>query len=462
MAGRTAGVEEKLLAAETSLHNAALDSHTRNLIGQIACARATLAVTRYDPQTMVTQARRALEYLPPDNLIFQFTANWALAFACLLQGDRAGAAQPCQRALAFSQENGSIFSKSLASFMLGDLQRMDNQLHQAAATYRHVLELSGDHPHPNIGGVHLALAHICYEWNDLEAADRHGRLGLQLNRQFDPMVDRSIVSEVFLARVSLARGDSDGAAAQLAEAEHSAREQSFTRRLPEIAELQGLVLLRQGQAQAAAELVRQYDLALSQARVLIALNDPSAALAVLDPRRQQMEARGWADELLKTLVLQALALHAHGEQGKAVQCLGDALALAEPGGFIRLFVDEGPPMAQLLRDAASHGVLPGYVGQLLAALDTETPWPAEYGHDSSCPYSPLSRPQPLIEPLSQRELGILTLIAQGLSNREIGARLFLALDTVKGHNRRIFDKLQVQSRTEAIARARQLGLLQQL
>ena len=210
----------------------------------------------------------------------------------------------------------------------------------------------------------------------------------------------------------------------------------------------------QGDLAAAAHLAQTHELPISQARVLLAQGDPSAALAVLEPLRQQMEAKGWQDERLKVMVLQAVALHAHGEKDKAVQLLGEALALAEPGGFIRLFVDEGAPMAQLLSEAAAHGIMPDYVGKLLAAFEAEKRRRAKT--NLICP---VSLPSPLIEPLSQRELEILQLIAQGLSNREIGERLFLALDTVKGHNRRIFDKLQVQSRTEAIARARELGLL---
>jgi LuxR family maltose regulon positive regulatory protein len=175
-----------------------------------------------------------------------------------------------------------------------------------------------------------------------------------------------------------------------------------------------------------------------------------------------MEAKGWADELLKVMVLQAVALHAHGEKDKAVQLLGEALRLAEPGGFIRIFVDEGAPMAQLLLEAASHGVMPDYIGKLLAVFEAEKQpglpgRQASQGKSQDKPALPLA--QPLIEPLSQRELEVLRLIDKGLTNREIGERLFLALDTVKGYNRRIYDKLQVQRRIDAIARARQLKLL---
>ena len=451
MAGQTTGVEEKLQAAEKALQNIGLDEKVRDLIGQIACARATLAFTRYDPETMVIQARRALEYLPSDNLTFLFTANWALASALMYQGDRAASARAYQEGIAISRKSGHVFSKILATSSLGHLQELDNQLYLAAETYHSILPLYGEHPQPNAVVVYPGLARICYEWNDLDAAEQYGQQSLQLARQFDRVIDRFIVSEVFLARLKLARGDVDGAAAMLAEAEQSARQKNFTLRLPDIAVAQVPVLIRQGQVAAAAQLARQYELPLSQARVLIAQDDPSAALAVLEPLRRQMEARGWADEQLKTMVLQAVAQHLCGEKEKAAHVLGEALALAEPGGLIRLFVDEGAPMAELLSAAAAQGIRPDYANKLLAAFELE---PKDERATSSVP-----GPSSLVEPLSPRELEVLRLIAQGLSNQEIGERLFLALDTVKGHNRRIFDKLQVQRRTEAIARASELGLL---
>src|SRR5437016_8744080 len=118
--------------------------------------------------------------------------------------------------------------------------------------------------------------------------------------------------------------------------------------MPEIAAAQVLALLRQGNLVAAAHLAQTHELPISQARVHLAQGDPPAALAVLEPWRRQVEARGWEDERLKVMVLQAVALQAHGEKDQAVRLLCDALALAELGGFIRTFVDEGRPMAQLL------------------------------------------------------------------------------------------------------------------
>jgi LuxR family maltose regulon positive regulatory protein len=450
--GQTTGVEEKLNAAEAALQGTGADDNTRSFIGQIAAARATLALTRYDAETMLVQSRRALEYLHPKHGTLRANANWTLGFAYLLQGDRAAARQALTEAISLSQAVGDIFTTILATIGLGQVQEVENQLYQAAETYRHVLQLAGDQPLQVIGEAHLGLARVLYEWNDLEAAEQHGRQSLDLARQYDRVIDRFIIHEVFLARLKLAQGDVDGAAAILAQASQSARQPNFAHRLPEVAAAQVLTLLRQGNLAAAAHLAQTHTLLLSQARVHLAQGDTSAAMSVLEPLRQQMEAKGWEDERLKVMVLQATALHAHGEKDKAVQLLGDALALAEPGGFIRIFVDEGIPMARLLAEATAHGIMPEYTGKLMSAFEAEK-------QRSAGESPPLPPSQPLIEQLSQRELEVLQLIAQGLSNSEISERLFLALDTVKGHNRKIFDKLQVQRRTEAVARARELGLL---
>jgi LuxR family maltose regulon positive regulatory protein len=471
MAGQTTGVEEKLQAAEKALQNIEQDTKTRDLSGQIACARATLALTRYDPGAMVIQARRALEFLHPDNLTFRFTANWALGTALMLQGDRAGAGRAHQEGIAISQQSGHVFSKILATSSFGRAQELDNHLQQAAETYRSILPLFGNHPQPSAEDAHLGLARICYEWNDLETAEQHGQQSLQLARQYDRVIDRFIVSEVFLARLKLARGDVDGAAALLAEAEQSARQKNFLRRLPEIAAVQVLALLRQGQVAAAAQLARQSELPLSQARVLIAQDDPSAALAVLEPLRQQMEARGWADERLKTMVLQAVAQHLRGEKDKAAQVLSEALALAEPGGFIRIFVDEGKPMAELLTIiAAKDGALCAkqYILKLLSAFDERK---EIYPSGSALHGTPVANtsssllakqavgPQPLIEPLSERELEVLRLLRTDLSGPEIARECVVSLTTVRTHTQNIYAKLGVNNRRAAVRRAEELDLL---
>jgi LuxR family maltose regulon positive regulatory protein len=328
---------------------------------------------------------------------------------------------------------------------------MDNQLHQAAETYRRVLELSGDNPIPNAGQVQLNLAEIYYEWNDLETAERLGIQSQELMRQYGQLIDRFILSGVFIARLHLARGDVGGASDLLAEAERSARQKNFLLRITEIAAVQVLVLLRQGNLAMAAQLAHQFELPLSQARVLLAQGDPSAALAVLEPLRQQMEAKGWADELLRVMVLETVALQVHGEKDRAEQELGEALALAEPGDFVRIFVDEGETMRLLIENQSRnrHHPLSGYVTKLQAAFTQplDLPDSATTKHKSA-----------LIEPLSDRELEVLKLLRSELSGPEIAQQLIVSLNTLRTHTKNIFSKLGVNNRRAAIRRAEQLNL----
>ena len=454
--GQSTGVEEKLQAAEEGvaavLQGTEPDDKTRNLLGQIAAARATLALTRYDVETMLAQSRRALEFLPPSNLTTRANANWTMGVAYMFQGDRAAAGQAYAESISLSRSAGATFTTILATIGMGNVQEANNELHQAAETYRRILQLAGDQPLQIIGEVHLGLGHILYEWNDLAGAEQHGQQALQLEQQYDKVIDRYIICEVFLASLKLARGDLAGAAAILSQASQSARQHNFVHRLPEIAAAQVLVLLREGDLTAAAHLAQTHDLPLTQARVAFVQGDPLAALTKLETLRHEAETKRWDDERLRVMVLQAIAQDAHGEKEKAVRVLSEALTLAEPGGFIRLFIDEGEPMRLLLekqlRDRGHH--MMGYVNKILAAFASSQPMQQSKFKN---------RETEMVEPLSQRELEVLKLIAEGLSNDEIGKRLFLALDTVKGHNRRIYDKLQVQRRTEAIARARELGLL---
>jgi LuxR family maltose regulon positive regulatory protein len=401
---------------------------------------------------MLTQSRRALLYLPPSNVTLRATANWTLGVAFQHRGDRDAARRAFNESIALSQACGDIFTTVMATIGLADMQIAANQLYVAAETFQRVLQLLGDPPLPVACEAHLDLAQIHYEWNDLDAAERHGRQSLQLARQYGPGIDRFVLCEVFLAQLKLAQGDVTGASALLDAAGQSARERNFVQRVPEIAAVQVLALLRQGNLAAAAQLAESHDLPISQARIHLARGDSSAALAVLDPVRQQVEAKGWEDERLKVMVLQAVVHHAHGEKDEAVQVVGDALALAQPGGFIRLFVDEGPPMAHLLSEAAARGMAPEYIQQVLAAFSpvgASRPRPGR----ADAPHSAL------VEPLSERELEVLQHIAEGLSNQEIASRLYLSLHTVKVHSRNIYGKLGVHNRTQAVARARALDML---
>jgi LuxR family maltose regulon positive regulatory protein len=173
-AGQTSGVEEKLQAAETALQNAELNIKTRDMLGSIASNRATLAYTKYQPDTVIVQAQRALEYLSPDNLPTRAMTTLTLGVGYMQKGNRAAATQAFTAARSISQTIGHTFVTAMASMALGNMQEMENRLYQAAESQQQALQLFGDQPLPIAYESHLCLARIFYEWNDLESAQQHG------------------------------------------------------------------------------------------------------------------------------------------------------------------------------------------------------------------------------------------------------------------------------------------------
>jgi LuxR family maltose regulon positive regulatory protein len=223
--------------------------------------------------------------------------------------------------------------------------------------------------------------------------------------------------------------------------------------MQEIANVQVVEMLRRGEVAGAAHLAAEHKLSLAQARAFLAQGDGVAALDIVEKYRRTMEEKGYPNELLKAVVMQAITLAVLEKMDEAIQVLNEALLLAEPGGYIRLFVDEGKVMASLLAKAARQAVKPDYVAKLLSVFALQ-----ESMKYRDVPKHISQSSVPSIESYSPRELEILQLMHQGRSNQEISERLFLSLSTVKWHNQNIFGKLQVQRRTEAVARAIELNL----
>ncbi len=438
-------IEEILQGAETALPDAAPDDKTADLLGQIAAIRAMLAVTKSQAETIITQSRRALELLSPDNAPMRTITTWTLGYAYQVQGKRAAASQAYAETITQSQKSGNIMTEIAATTCLGQIQELENRPHQAAETFRRILQIVGDPPWPAACEAYVGLARIHYQWNDLAAAEQYGQQGLALARQLEN-VDTPAACGVLLARVKLAQGDAAGALAALAAADQFVQQHHFDHWVGEITAVRIQTFLHQGNLTAAAQLAATHDLPLSQARIKLAQGEPAAALAALEPARQQAEAKEWADEQLQVLVLQALAYQAAGESDKAMQLLEEALTLTAPGGLVRLFVDEGPPMAALLREMVKRGLAPVFAQQVLAAL----------GETAVAP-PPIS--QSLLDPLSERELEVLRLLATTLTGPEIARELMISLNTMRTHTKNIYAKLGVNSRRTAVRRAEEINLL---
>jgi LuxR family maltose regulon positive regulatory protein len=439
VAGITAGMEERLQAAELALRGK--EDSERLLFGQISTARATLAISSYHIEDAKIHARRALELLADRDFSFRLAALWDLGMAYHFAGDRIEARRILEQVLSDSRSAGAVNFQIISALALGELEEGDNRLFLAAETFRRVLELSGEHPQPNICVAYQGLARIHYEWNDLEKAGIYGEQGLVLARQYDSAIDRFLSCEVFLAKLELGKGNLDSAEEGLTLAKQNALKNRFLHRIPEIQAAQSLLRLKKGSIPEPEGLPPPVRI-----RILLAKGQFDEAAGLLDSWILEIQDR--EDDRLRALVLCALVQESSGNHKAACDTLESALKLAEPGGFVRLFVDEGQPMHALIlavqeRGEFLDGSLRIYVNRILAAFPAE---PADKSHGL----------------LSERELEVLNLIAEGLSNQDIAKNLFLSLHTVKVHARNIFAKLDVSSRTLAVAKARSLGLFLQV
>jgi LuxR family maltose regulon positive regulatory protein len=236
---------------------------------------------------------------------------------------------------------------------------------------------------------------------------------------------------------------------------------------------QARIWLAQGKLEAASQWARERELDAGHvspyprelenmvlARILIAQGRTVEAVPLLQRLLEATQGRARMSRAIEVLLLQALVMQAEGDSDQAIAALERALGLAAPRGLIQVFVNEGPPMAALLYQAAARGIMPDYAGKLLAAFPTGDTSPVAQPKlpKSQIPVQPAVGAD-VIEPLSGREIEVLELISEGLTNQEIASRLVLSLHTIKAHTRNIYGKLQVHNRTEAVARGRALGIL---
>ena len=452
----------------------------RRLPGMIALLRTAQALARGDMPETVKNARWVLDLAPEDDYLIIGGAASTLGLAAWASGDLDVARQMITDGMANVRRAGYISPAIGDAITLADIQIAQGCLHEAMSTYQRALQWATAPSTPVLRGaadMHVGMSSLCYEYNDLNTATQH-LLTSQALGELAGLPQNPYRWCAAMARIREAKGDLDEALDLLDKAERLYNA-NFSPNVRPIATRKIRVWLAQGRLGEALGWAHKQGLSVEDnfsylyefdhitlARVLITryLSDPSygsisEVMGLLERLLKAAEEGGRVGSVLEILVLQVMAYHAQGDLTAALLPLQRALTLAEPEGYVRMFLDEGPSMLQLFREAAAHEIMPDYTNKLLVAFEAEK----RKGEDKSP--LPVALPEVqrdnelLIEPLSQRELKILQLIGQGLSNREIGERLFLALDTVKGHNRNIFDKLQVKSRTEAVARAHELGLL---
>ncbi len=322
----------------------------------------------------------------------------------------------------------------------------------------------------------MGLGEVLREWNDLEPAYAHLSESIEL---FQKWGETTMIPEgyAFLSRVKQAQGDIDGAIELIELAKRLAQDYNMSHMIPRISGIQARLWVRAGRLEEAAGWMNESGKGVdddfshltfrilrfeyvSLARVLTATGEIDKALHLFDRLLEVAEPSGRTGGLIEILVCRAIALQNQGKIDLAMEDFRRALFLGKPEGFIRSFLAEGPPLPLLLATALEedlkrpqktpYPVSPEYVRNLLTAFEGSTKIQQQKGKKPE---------QPLAEPLSERELEVLELLESGLSNREIGEALYVAVNTIKTHIRNIYGKLNVRSRTQAVARAKDLGLL---
>jgi LuxR family maltose regulon positive regulatory protein len=328
---------------------------------------------------------------------------------------------------------------------------------------------------PAAGILHVALSEVLVERNALEAAEAHLEQGLELG-QWSGRLDAARNAAPARSRLLQARGDLGGALAAVEEAEATLGDPPSALAKGELLALKAQLLARRGSLGEAAACADQavrlagWDRGLTGARVALAATRarigrcaPEEAVADLARSLAAAEKAGRWGAAIELRVLRGLAHARRGDRRGARADLERALALAEPEGYARVFMDEGPPAQGLLARwvaQAGPGPLRDYALRLLAQFGAERPAPLAGVPAAGHAARPAeSAPQAPVEPLSERELEVLALIALGRTNPQIARQLVVAPGTVKAHASHIYRKLDVTNRTEAVARARQLGLI---
>ncbi len=401
-----------------------------------------------------------------------------LAHAHRMMGDVVEAQRWFSEVLAFTQGAGITLTLAVMAGQ-ASAQTVGGQLRQAAETYRRGLDMAHKVAQqrgqavPAAAFLHPGLGDLLREWNKLDEAEQHLAQGLELARQWQ--IGMSLTNGyIFQARLRQARGDIAGALEMIQQAEQLPPAYHAAPRYSEpVAACRARLMLAQAASSADdlgtshLEAVQKWVEArglkaegpihslddeheyLTWVRLLIARNELDQALQLLMRLLQAAENGGRKGRVIEIFTLQALAQQALGDTEQALTTIERALSLAEPEGYIRLFVDEGQPMAKLLgRMKVEDGRVKKYISQLLNAFG-ET----EKIHPSSLLL------HPLIDPLSDRELDVLRLLCTDLSGPEIAEELMISVNTVKTHLKNIYSKLDVHGRYEAVERAKQLGLL---
>jgi len=447
-------------------------SHLINVPALTTMERCYLAQLRGDAEATAAFATQALAEIKPGERLLSVAAHGFLGVAEWLRGRLSEAERAVASSVAGWRETGQLTLTAWGWYELALIQRAQGRLDAAAPTCQQALDslVTSGRPLPAAGPSHAALAEIAYQRDELDLALRHATEGIELCRQFvyTPLLANGLAT---LAMIRQATGDPAGALAAIAEAGQASP--GPVGLLNPVPATRARLLLIQGDLAAAARWTTERGLGpddepdyprepgqLVLARVLLAQDRPDRALALLDRLHAAAVAQDRVGSIIEIGALRALALAATGDEAGAVTALAGTLLLACPQGYVRVFADEGPPMAALLgrlvaaqRAGQAAAEVPlGYLARLQRAFGTGPPPAPGSGRDSAAVPG-------IVDQLTSRELEVLEMLAAGRSNQGIAGELVVSLDTVKKHVGHVLGKLGAANRTEAVARARELSLI---
>jgi LuxR family transcriptional regulator, maltose regulon positive regulatory protein len=443
----------------------------RSLPTEVAAARVYLAQARGELPGTVEHARRALDLVPEEHHLARVIPTALLGLALWARGELESAYRTFADALGLMRRCGLALDAIRGTFVLGDIRVAQGRLRDAAGIYEDGLRLAAEQVHaaaPETDELHLGLSELHRERGDLDAAVRHLQTVTESAERSAHKGNRERWCTA-MARVREARGDLAGALELLDEAEAHEIRGPLPRVRP-LPAMRARIRIAQGRVAEAADWARDRRLTVDDglgyarefehvtlARILIARHERSGdelrdAARLLDRLLVAAEEGGRTGSVVELLVLQALARRALGDVRGALPPLARALALGEPEGYLRVFVDEGARMRDLLRHAAARGLAGEYTRRVLSAFDAPAP---------AAPTPAVAGPggDGAVQALTERELEVLRLIAAGLRNQEIADQLSISPATVKRHIANAYGKLGAGHRTEALVRARALKLL---
>ncbi len=450
---------------------------------EMAVLQAAISSGRRDTSRTIALARAALEQLPEDH-VYRSVLGLYLGYAYQDRGEGKLSQQAFADAAELSQAAKSLLVAMIALGNLGQLQLAQGHLRRANEYFQQALELAaryGADSLPITGPSLVGVGALLCERNDLESAERTIREGIERGAQLGGVVV-DVFSDFTQAQLKRAQRDIDGALQVIEQAEARLKSLSLTNRMRGLAAYRAQLWLVQKNPAAAAWAAERErephgddvrwpwrlieDLTLARVLIEQGRGDPKNrppihAFELLEALRQAIEVEGRLGNVVEVLMLQAQARQVQGDDASALQLLGRALILAEPEGFVRLFVNEGEPLAALLRKMkVKSEKMRVYRARLLAAFRADNLLTLAAAPTSSVGAGQTPPPSSVLDdPLSARELQVLGLMDTGLSNRDIADKFVVSMNTIKTQVKSIYSKLGVRSREEALAVARALHLI---